>query len=122
MRVEAARPRCGYSVLANKTHTRNGGTAGGRLANGRCCCVFGLVGDVLEQLRMVVVRVVAAHDLASFEQRVGLVRDAGLRLGTGFATADLAALGVVPCIRINQPMRDAPPPHVGILTEKFQAV
>jgi hypothetical protein len=44
-----------------------------------------------------------------------------LRLGTGFATADLAALGVVPCIRINQPMRDAPPPHVGILTEKFQA-
>jgi len=47
---------------------------------------------------MVVVRVVAAHDLASFEQRVGLVRDAGLRLGTGFATADLAALGVFPCI------------------------
>ena len=56
---------------------------------------------MLEQLRMVVVRVVAAHDLASFEQRVGLVRDAGLRLGTGFATADLAALGVFPCIKSN---------------------
>ena len=74
---------------------------------------------------MVVVRVVAAHDLASFEQPVGLVGMPGLRPGTGFATADLIkALGVFPCIKINQtaqPVRDGPPPHVGILTEKFQA-
>ena len=66
---------------------------------------------------MVVVPTVAAHDLGSFE------RDA--RPGTGFATADLIkALGVFPCIKINQtaqPVRDGPPPHVGILTEKFQA-
>jgi hypothetical protein len=77
MRVESARQRCGYSVLAHKTHPGSGATTGGRLANCRCCCVCGPVGDVLAQLRMVVVRVVAAHDLASFEQPVGLI---GMRL------------------------------------------
>ena len=76
-------------MLAHKTHLknllqipkrsaagvdgqRNGATAGGRLTNCRCCCVCGLVDDVLEQLRMVAVRVVAAHDLASFSSPLAL--------------------------------------------------
>ncbi|HZN44328.1 MAG TPA: hypothetical protein VFB56_03320, partial [Nitrospiraceae bacterium] len=44
----------------------------GRLAKCRCCRVCGPVGDVLAQLRMVVVRVVAAHDLASFSSPLAL--------------------------------------------------
>ena len=70
---------------------------------------------------MVVVPIVAAHDLASFEQPVG--RDAGLRPGTWFATADLLkALGIFPWIKSYcTPLRDGPPPDVRILTENFQA-
>jgi hypothetical protein len=49
---------------------------------------------------MVVVQIAAAHDLASFEQPVG--RDAGLRPGTGFATADWIT-------SYCTPLRDGPP-------------
>ena len=50
-----------------------GATAGGRRTDCRCCCVCGLVDDVLEQLRMVAVRVVAAHDLASLSSPLALL-------------------------------------------------
>ena len=55
---------------------------------------------------MVVVPIIAAHDLASFEQPVG--RDVGLRPGTGLATADLIkALGIFPWITsYGTPLRD----------------
>ena len=71
---------------------------------------------------MVVVRVVAAHDLASFEQRVGLI---GMRLApwdrVRHRRSDQGEL-VFSIVSTAQPVRDGPPPHVGILTEKFQAV
>jgi hypothetical protein len=121
MRVEAARQRCAYSVLAQSGKRRHCRRA-----------IYEL--PLLLRLRAGRRRaraasdgrgpVVAEHNLASLSSPLAL-SDARLAPWTGFATVDLIkALGAFPCIKINQtaqPVRDGPPPHVGILTEKFQA-
>ena len=56
-----------WASIITRRHCRRANT------NCRCCCVCGLVDDVLEQLRMVAVRVVAAHDLASLSSPLALL-------------------------------------------------
>ena len=72
---------------------------------------------------MVAVRVVAAHDLASLSSPLAL---SDARLSPWIVCRRRSDQGAwcFPCIKIDQtaqPVRDGPPPHVGILTEKFQA-
>jgi hypothetical protein len=74
----------------------------------------GLVDDVLERLQMVAG--VAAHDLAFLSRRLAVLECPACALDR--VAADLVtALGVFPGIKIHQtaqPVRDGPPPHVGL--------